>query len=228
MAQPKITTAQLDLTKPDEAPQRTFQIVAQTKTNAFQEVFLDGASFAIYQADNTTSPDQFKITGNYTSTFPSGVSFFVSGSTGNDGTFTTVADATFSAGYTTIYVTNGSITTNEAAGFGTGFIGTGSRLVLPNNSTTLVTLFAAARPVTAEDTGAGFIEKGAFHRNILAASVNQVGTSVSDFSKEDMTGAPNVQLSADTTNGSVKIEFKGGSTNLVSWTGIVLIQQVII
>lgn len=225
MTQPKISLDQLDFENPNGFVQQ-YEINALTKTNAFQEVFLGGLTVAIDSANNVPSPDEFKVVGDYTETFLTGVMFHVSGSVGNDADYTTVADATFAGGFTTIFVTNGSITTNEGAGTGTGFISTGDRLTLPNDSTTLVSVFAVARDTTTTASGAGFIQKAAFTRDVGVGTVLRIGTQVSDFSRESMTGAPDVDLDIDTTNGSIKISFKGGSTNLASWRGIVLLQQL--
>jgi hypothetical protein len=68
------------------------------------------------------NPDEFEVQGDYTSAFETGMQFVVSGSVGNDMVYTVVADATFAAGITTIYVADGAISTNETAGTGTGTI----------------------------------------------------------------------------------------------------------
>jgi len=81
-----------------------------------------GSMVSIDAADNTVSPDEFQVIGDYTGAFPTGVRFIVFGSIGNDDEYVTVANATFAAGFTTIYVTNGAISVNEASGAGTGDI----------------------------------------------------------------------------------------------------------
>lgn len=68
------------------------------------------------------NPDEFVVFGDYTSSFTTGVRFVVRGSTSNDKVYITVADATFALGQTTIYVTDGSIPTNEPSPTGTGSI----------------------------------------------------------------------------------------------------------
>ncbi len=87
-----------------------------------QRFIIDGVSYAIDSADNTVSPDEFTIAGDFTELFFTGYAFEVIGSAGNDGTYICVANATFAAGFTTIYVTDGSISVNEGAGTGTGDI----------------------------------------------------------------------------------------------------------
>jgi len=224
--QPPISLAQIDV-DPLRVGQ-THTVEAQTKTNTFQEVFINGQSFEIDSAENTTNPDRFTIADDFTDIFTTGTTFFVSGSAGNDGTYTVVENATFAAGFTTIYVTNGSITTNEGAGLGTGFINTGERLVLPNNSATLINVFLVGRDTVASPgEGAGFITRSAFVRDATAASVVRIGGLVDSFSRENMAGTPDVDLTADTTNGSIKLEIKGSTSgNVVVWSGVVLLQQI--
>lgn len=224
--QPAITTAQIDFGLPPDAAQTTYIIDAYTKSNTFIEVFIGGTMVQIYQADNTTNPDQFKVSGDYTDFFPSGISFFVTGSASNDGTYTTVAAATFAGGFTTIYVTNGSITTNEGAGLGTGFVSTGKRLVPANNTATLIAIFCVARDTTTTSAGLGQIMKAAFTKDTTAGSILRIGTTLTDFARESVTGTPDTDLTADVTNGSIKINLKGGSTNLLHWKVVVVTQQV--
>jgi len=90
----------------------------------------DGAitatSYAITDADEVA--ETFKVAGDMMAYFADGVVFTVSGSTGNDGDYTTIGNATYAAGETTITVANvpdgtddGNITdgrVNVAAGKG--------------------------------------------------------------------------------------------------------------
>ena len=80
--------------------------------------FYDGSVVGIDAANAGTAT--FQVIGDYTAAFPTGVHFVVFGSTGNDGEYTTIAPATFAAGFTTIYVT--TVTTTEASPTGTGDI----------------------------------------------------------------------------------------------------------
>lgn len=225
--QPQISAGQIDLTTAFDGRLQQYEINTFTKTNAFQEVFIGGVIVAVYQADNTTNPDQFEVAGDYTGDFGTGVVFHVSGSASNDGDYTTVAPATFAAGYTTIYVTDGSITTNEGAGSGTGFISTGTRLELPDNCSALIAAYSTARDTTGV-FGAGQIDRAVFARGVGAATITIIGAQQTDFAQESLSGTPDVQLSADTVNGSIKIELKGGSTTLIKWQVYLVLNSLVL
>lgn len=222
MSQPKIGLDQI--ITPWDAQ---FNFRAQTKINAAQEVFMGGICLLVYSADNTLDPDRFVVQGDYDTAFTTGTVFHVAGSTGNNADYTCVADATFAAGLTTIYVTNGSITTNEGAGLGTGTINTGSRIVLPDNSASMITVYAVARDTTTTGAGAGLVHRAVFTRDVGAATVALIGTVQSDFIRETMTGTPDVDLAADTTNGSIQVTITNGSTNLSTWNGLIVLQQIV-
>jgi len=65
---------------------------------------ITATSYAIAEADEVA--ETFKIAGDVTAYFTDGIVFTVSGSTGNDGDYTTVGDSTYAAGVTTITVAN--------------------------------------------------------------------------------------------------------------------------
>jgi len=65
---------------------------------------ITATSYAITDADDVANT--FKVADDMTAYFTDGVEFTVSGSTGNDGDYTTVGNATFAAGETTITVAN--------------------------------------------------------------------------------------------------------------------------
>jgi len=65
---------------------------------------ITATTYAITDADDVANT--FKVADDMTAYFTDGVEFTVSGSTGNDGDYTTVGDATFAAGETTITVAN--------------------------------------------------------------------------------------------------------------------------
>ena len=101
--------------------------LADTFTTTTVEYAGQGSQIAIYQANATT--DVFTLPGNRASAFPTNTRFAVTGSTGNDNNYLVIAPgAVYSAGYTTIPVTAGTIPVNEIAGAGTGTIAIGYTL----------------------------------------------------------------------------------------------------
>lgn len=72
---------------------------------------ITATSYAIHEADD--AGETFKIVGDVTAYFADGVEFTVSGSTGNDGDYTTVGDSTYDDTNTTITVADVPDGTND-------------------------------------------------------------------------------------------------------------------
>lgn len=103
---------------------------------------------------------------------------------------------------------------------------TNNRIVLPDQCVAMISIFMVARRTDVDSEVFGVIPRAVFYRNTGAASIARVGAVDTDMSRESMAGAPDMDLTADTTNGSIKIEVKGGSGSpTVEWRGIALVQQ---
>jgi hypothetical protein len=221
MTQPKISAAQIDNSL--DGTFEEYVITALTRTNAFQEVFIGLEPDIVIDAADATL-DTFTVAGDYRTLFPSGTDFHVTGSVSNDGDYTTVSDSTFAGGFTTIYTA--AVPSTETTPTGTGLISLGTRLVLPDLSTAFVAVYSTARDTTTTGAGLGRIDRAVFTRDSGAATVARIGAIQNDLSRETLSGTPDVDITADTTNGSIKIQFKGGSTNLVTWRAQVLLNIV--
>lgn len=96
------------------------------------------------------------------------------------------------------------------------FLGLASnqRLTLSNNSVMVFDIDIAARDNTSGDV-AGYSIKGVISRDASAATT-VLNNSIITIIHEDDTSW-DIQVSADTTNGSLKLEVKGDASNAVQW-----------
>jgi hypothetical protein len=104
-------------------------------------------------------------------------------------------------------------------------VGAGNRFVLSTNSTYLFDLKLCARRTDGVDESAGYSIKVVMDRNTLASSTAIVGirsrTSwASDISQWD------IEVTADTTNGSIKIDVTGETAKTIRWVCFATVVEV--
>lgn len=180
---------------------------------------------------NTASASQSVVVGGSTNT-ASGVSSFVTGNLGNTNSIETKA-----------VVGNGFTGVSGSAQFGVlvlkrsttdatpqvlnawdGTSGTTNQVILPNNSAYAFTGTVVARRQAAGGTeSAAWKIEGLIRREGTAASTTLVASTVTAISN-----APGwtLALSADTTNGGLKIEATGAASTNIRWVATVQTSEV--
>ena len=93
---------------------------------------------------------------------------------------------------------------------------TTNQVVLPNDSTYAFTILVVARRTDADNESAGYKFEGVVDRNTDAASTAIVGTVAKTVLAED-TAAWDVNVTADTTNGGLKVEVTGEAAKTIRW-----------
>lgn len=94
--------------------------------------------------------------------------------------------------------------------------GSSNRLVLANNTTWTFDILITARRTDVDNEGAGYSFQGVIDRNGNAASTAIVGTVTKTVIAED-TAAWDVDVDADTTNGSLRIRVTGEASKNINW-----------
>lgn len=119
-----------------------------------------------------------------------------------------------------------NITTTAAATelFLDGVAGT-QRIVVPNNSVWTFSILIAARRTDATGGGAGYKFEGVLRKDTTAGSLTMVGTPSKSILGETNT-AWDVALTADTTNGSLKVSVTGEAAKTIRWVAVVNTSQV--
>jgi hypothetical protein len=97
-----------------------------------------------------------------------------------------------------------------------GAASTTNQVILPNDSTYAFTILVVARRTDADNESAGYEFKGVVDRNANAASTALVGTVTKTVLAED-TAAWDVNVTADTTNGGLKVEVTGEAAKTIRW-----------
>ncbi len=94
--------------------------------------------------------------------------------------------------------------------------GTTNQVILPNDSTYAFTILVVARRTDADNESAGYKFEGVVDRNGNAASTSIVGSVTKTVLAED-TAAWDVEVTADTTNGGLKVECTGEAAKTIRW-----------
>ena len=94
--------------------------------------------------------------------------------------------------------------------------GTTNQVILPNDSTYAFTILVVARRTDADNESAGYKFEGVIDRNANAASTAIVGAVTKTVLAED-TAAWDVNVTADTTNGGLKVEVTGEAAKTIRW-----------
>jgi len=103
--------------------------------------------------------------------------------------------------------------------------GSSSRMALANNTTWMFNAFIAARRTDADDEGAAYIFQGAIDRNANAAATALIG-GVSKIILTEDNVAWDVDATADTTNGSLRLRVTGQAAKTINWVAWVKTVQV--
>ena len=135
-----------------------------------------------------------------------------------NGEFATAGDA-----QTGTYILR-SITTN--ATFTDGFLdGASQRLVIPNDSVWTFDILVAARRTDATGGGASYRFVGGIRKDGTSGSTTFIGTPSKSILGETNT-AWDARITADTTNGALRIEFRGEASKTVRWVAVVNTAEV--
>ena len=100
------------------------------------------------------------------------------------------------------------------------------RLALANNSACTAIIKIIARRTDATGVLGSWIYHTMIYRDATAATTTMVGTSKSTIARVGLTSANDPVLSADTTNGSLKINVTGLAANTIRWVATVELAQV--
>jgi hypothetical protein len=120
-----------------------------------------------------------------------------------------------------------AITTDATAGVELFLDGAGAaqRLVLPNNSLFTFSILIAARRTDATGGGAGYKIEGVMKKDTTAGSTALVGTIAKTILGETNT-AWDATVTADTTNGSLKVAVTGEAAKTIRWVATITTSEV--
>lgn len=99
------------------------------------------------------------------------------------------------------------------------------RAALPNNSLWTFSMLLSARRTDATGGGAGYKFEGVIKKDATAASTALVGTPSKAVLGETNTGW-DASVSADTTNGSLRVQVTGEAAKTIRWVATVIVSQV--
>lgn len=137
-----------------------------------------------------------------------------------NGKFATAGDA-----QSGLYVLRNITTTATATElFLDGAAGT-QRIVVPNNSVWTFDILVAARRTDATGGGAGYRFTGVLRKDTTAGSLTFIGTPSKSIMGETNT-AWDVDLTADTTNGSIKLNVTGEAAKTIRWVATIQTTEV--
>ena len=132
------------------------------------------------------------------------------------GEFSSVGDA-----QTSQMVFRASTTDETPTEMFAGRGGTEVRAILENDHTYFFTIQLVARRTDADDEGMAVEFKFAMDRNTGDATTALIGSRMRTIVADDSSGVWDVDVSADTTNGSMKIEVTGESGKTIRWVAFV-------
>ena len=150
--------------------------------------------------------------GDGTSTYIAGAKAFANGK------FATAGDA-----QTGMYVLRNS--TTNATGTDLFVDGAAVRLVPPNNSVWTFVIYVTARRTDATGGGAGYKFEGAVRKDATSASIVFIGTPSKTVLGET-NAAWDAVLTANTTNGDLRVTATGEATKTIRWVSTVLTTEV--
>lgn len=104
--------------------------------------------------------------------------------------------------------------------------GASQRLVLPNTSAWTAIIKVTARRTDATGVIGSWVFQTLIYRDATAATTTMVGTSKTTIARVGMTAANDPVLTADTTNGSLKISVTGTTGQTIRWVATVELAQV--
>lgn len=121
-----------------------------------------------------------------------------------------------------MYNTTSSATTTEL--FLDGVTAT-IRALMPNNSLWTFSMLVSARRTDATGGGAGYKFEGVIKKDATAASTGLIGTPSKAVLGESNVGW-DAAVSADTTNGTLRVQVTGEAAKTIRWVATVIISQV--
>ncbi len=95
-----------------------------------------------------------------------------------------------------------------------------ARLTIPNDSTWAFEILIVARRTDANDESAAYLVTGCIDRNASAATTALVGSITKTVIAED-TAAWDIDVDADTTNGSLRIRVTGETSKTINWVAYI-------
>jgi len=137
-----------------------------------------------------------------------------------NGSFATAGDAQRG-----VYILRATTTNNTSTELFLDGAGSSQRLVLPNNSCFTFSALITARRTDATGGGAGYKLEGVIKRDGTAASTVLVGTPAKTILGET-DAAWDVAVTADTTNGSIRIAVTGQNAKTIRWVATVTTTEV--
>jgi hypothetical protein len=137
-----------------------------------------------------------------------------------NGNFATAGDA-----QTNEYVARALTTTNTATEMFLDGAGASQRMVLPNNSAWMFNAEIIMRRTDATGTSGAWILNGLMTRDATASTTALNGT-ISTTVVAKSAGVTNPTITADTTNGSLKISVTGNTSQTMRWVAVVKVVQV--
>ena len=207
---------------------------SSTATPTFRSIVMGDLPIKLY-GENSSTPNAPSATGTNAVAIGSGSA---AGGTGSfavgdgssaaiigskafaNGKFATAGDAQHG-----VYVVrNLTSTASETELFLDGVTGT-QRIVVPNNSVWTFDILVAARRTDATGGGAGYRFVGVLRKDTTAGSITFVGTPSKSVIGETNT-AWNAVLTADTTNGSLKVAVTGEAAKTIRWVATVQTTEV--
>lgn len=103
--------------------------------------------------------------------------------------------------------------------------GSSARLVLPNNSVWIFSIYVAARRTDATGGGAGYKVEGVIRKDASAGSTTVVGAAAKTILGET-NAAWDITVDADTTNGALRIQATGEAAKTIRWVATVETTEV--
>lgn len=97
--------------------------------------------------------------------------------------------------------------------------------MVPNNSVWTFDILVAARRTDATGGGAGYRFTGVLRKDTTAGSLTFIGTPSKSIMGETNT-AWDVALTADTTNGSIKLNVTGEAAKTIRWVATIQTTEV--
>lgn len=212
----------------------TYALVADSATASGVNWAAVQSPLQLYK-ENPVSPTALVTTGNNSSAQGSGASATsVGGYANGDGTdariwgqkayangkFATAGDA-----QSGLYVLRNLTTDGVATELFLDGVAATQRIVLPNNSAFTFEILITARRTDAVGGAAGYKFEGVISKDASAASTAFIGNPVKSVLGET-NSQWNVDITVDTTNGSLKVSVTGQAAKTIRWVAVVKTSEV--
>jgi len=124
------------------------------------------------------------------------------------------------------YVLTATTTNNTITEMFIKGTGGSNRLTIPSDTTWKFDVQVSARRTDADNESAGYHYGGVIDRNTTVGSTALVGTVQTIMPPQEDNVAWAVTITADTTNGALKVEVTGENAKTISWIAYVKIVEV--